>query len=110
MDFEQIIDDANAAIEARVSGMRRVDAEELGLDGRANTQRMWVCGDGIVTEGDTRNLRYYGGFEYVKKRHVTVIGDYTFWSSESERICGHVRRVLPDEIANRFGLEDEDED
>ena len=77
---EQLIDDE----------FRLVKPTEVGLDSRAAFE-VFINDDNIAVRKCDRNpLDYYGGFEYVDEEHVTVLGDYVFYSSDDERVQGHL--------------------
>ena len=63
--------------------------ETVGLEERAG-HRIWIAKDyGSVAVNNyiRRALDYYGGFEYVDKGCVRVIGEYTFYLSEGSRVA-----------------------
>ena len=67
-----------------------VTPKEIGLDDRSSYQ-LFINEDYIaVGKGSRRTLDYYGGFEYVDEEHVTVLGNYVFYSSDDERVQGHL--------------------
>ena len=69
---------------------REVSPQELGLDPRAG-YHLFINEEYIaVGNGNRRSLDYYGGFEYVDEEHVTVLGDYVFYSADDERVQGHL--------------------
>jgi hypothetical protein len=77
---EQLIDDE----------FRSVKPTEVGLDSRV-AYEVFINEDNIaIRKSDRRTLDYYGGFEYVDEEHVTVLGDYVFYSSDDERVQGHL--------------------
>ena len=77
---DQLIDDE----------FRVVKPVEVGLDNRSAYQ-LFINEDHIaVRKSDRRGLDYYGGFEYVDEEHVTVLGDYIFYSSDDERVQDHL--------------------
>jgi len=77
---EQLIDDE----------FRSVKPIEVGLDSRA-AYEVFINEDNIaIRKSDRRSLDYYGGFEYVDEEHVTVLGDYIFYSSDDERVQDHL--------------------
>jgi len=77
---EQLIDDE----------FRPVKPSEVGLDSRA-AYEVFINEDNIaIRKSNRRSLDYYGGFEYVDEEHVTVLGDYVFYSSDDERVQGHL--------------------
>ena len=69
---------------------RSVKPEEVGLDTRSAYQ-LFINEDFIaVRKSGRRTLDYYGGFEYVDEEHVTVLGEYVFYSADDERIQDHL--------------------
>jgi hypothetical protein len=56
------------------------------LDSRAMPAVFWFNDDYFVVRGSTRQLDYYGGFEYVDRDYKKVFGDYTFYSTEDDRV------------------------
>lgn len=72
-----------------------VDAKALGLDTRASCTEMWASSEGIATVGNTRRLEYFGGFEYIDKRNIVMVGDIRIWSSEDDRVRECLYKVLP---------------
>ena len=81
---------------------REVSPQELGLDPRAG-YHLFINEEYIaVGNGNRRSLDYYGGFEYVDEEHVTVLGEYIFYSADCERIQRHLDNV--------FNPEKEEED
>ena len=81
---------------------REVSPQELGLDPRAG-YHLFINEEYIaVGNGNRRSLDYYGGFEYVDEEHVTVLGEYIFYSADDERVQGHLDNV--------FNPEKEEED
>jgi len=77
---EQLIDDE----------FRSVKPTEIGLDSRA-AHEVFINEDNIaIRRSNRRSLDYYGGFEYVDEEHVTVLGDYIFYSSDDERVQDHL--------------------
>ena len=77
---EQLIDDE----------FRLVKPSEVGLDSRA-AYEIFINEDNIaIRKSNRRSLDYYGGFEYVDEEHVTVLGNYVFYSSDDERVQEHL--------------------
>ena len=73
---------------------REVAPQELGLDPRAG-YHLFINEEFIaVGNGNRRSLDYYGGFEYVDEEHVTVLGEYIFYSADCERIQRHLDNVF----------------
>lgn len=92
-NFEDIRGRANELAEELMGEGENVMAKALGLDVRA-AHVLFVGDDWIaVGKSEDRNLQYYGGFEYVDKEHRTEIGDYVFYSAESDRVRGHLDRL-----------------
>ena len=80
----------NQKVEAIIDEMREVRPDDLGLDKRC-AYHLFIDEEYIaVQKSDLKNLRYYGGFEYVDEEHVTVLGHYVFYSSDDERVQGHL--------------------
>jgi hypothetical protein len=89
----ELADAVNELVERHVRSMRRVTATELGLDVRCGSA--WVDEDTIVCDGyDRRTFNYYGGFEYVDKGCVQVLGDYTFYSADDSRIADAIECLM----------------
>jgi hypothetical protein len=79
-----LLDEVQDQVERQVAGMRRVTANELGLDPRCG--RAYVDEDCIVVEGDGRSFNYYGGFEYIDSEDVRKLGDYTIYLATASRV------------------------
>jgi hypothetical protein len=95
--FEQVMDRVNDMVAEMADNMDQATAEELGLDTRVSIRTFYVSRDGILVEGNTSRLDYYGGFEYVGQYDpdaVQKLGDWTMYTSASERVRGHLYRVL----------------
>ena len=86
-----LMNEINEKVEGLIKEeFREVSAEDVGLDPRS-AYKMFINEDYIaVFKGTRRTLDYYGGFEYVDEEHVTVLGDYVFYSSDDERAQGHL--------------------
>jgi hypothetical protein len=95
--LDNINDTVNDAV---VEHMRPVKAAELGLDPRSYYGPMYVSTEGIAVEGATRTLNYYGGFEYVDDEDVRKYGNWTLYTSESERVRDHLYRILSEGDSN----------
>mgnify|MGYP003657756582 CR=1 FL=1 len=63
-----------------------VDARDAGLDYRSGRIYISVDENWIAVEGSTRSIDYYGGFEYIDEGAKTVIGRYTFYEGECDRV------------------------
>ena len=66
-------------------------ASDIGLDPRSGSdiliseQENWIAVRGDYSK---RILEYYGGFEYVCSENKKVLGEYTFYFSDSDRVQG----------------------
>ena len=89
--LRELLSEMNSKVEGLIDEeFREVTPKEIGLDSRAG-YRFFINEDYIaVSRGNRRSLDYYGGFEYVDEEHVTVIGDMVFYSSDDERVQGHL--------------------
>jgi hypothetical protein len=88
---EQLIDDE----------FRLVKPTEVGLDSRA-AYEIFINEDNIaIRKSSRRSLDYYGGFEYVDEEHVTVLGDYVFYSADDERVQDHLDEFFLQEESER---------
>lgn len=104
-DFDSIldmIDAVNEVVERNIqNNFTQVPATDLGLDIRCG--RLMVDDEEEVIAVPNHNIRtldYYGGFEYIKEGEGRVtIGDWTFFTSDSERVsdCFEALRVSVDE-------------
>ena len=92
--------ETNQKVEAIIEEMREVKPEELGLDKRAGL-RLYIDEEyiSVKNDSDLKNLRYYGGFEYVDEQYVQAIGDYVFFHAEDERVAGHLAEYVMQEDA-----------
>jgi len=86
MNLHDTIDNVNGIADDYVAELRRVRPEQLGLDPRAG-YRMYADEEAVaVRTDDIRTLNYYGGFEYVDAHDIKVLGEYTFFMSNSNRV------------------------
>ena len=86
-DTLEMLDEIQYAVERHVQGLRRVTANELGLDvrcGRAYVGENLDCI--IVDDANARSYNYYGGFEYINDEDVRRIGDYVVYLETSDRV------------------------
>jgi hypothetical protein len=86
-DTLEMIDEIQYAVERHVQGLRRVSANDLGLDircGRAYISENNDCI--IVDDANARSFNYYGGFEYIEDEDVRKLGDYVIYIDTSERV------------------------
>ena len=86
-----LMNEINGKVEELIDEeFRLVKPEDVGLESRAG-YNLFINEDFIaVGKGNRRSLDYYGGFEYVDEEHVTVLGDYVFYSADDERVQGHL--------------------
>ncbi len=65
-----------------VKGMTHIPAQEAGLDRRCGY--IYIDDDCIAVRwgNPNRNIRYYGGFEYVDPEFVKEMGDYVFYTAD----------------------------
>jgi hypothetical protein len=91
MAIYELISEINSKVEGLINEeFREVTPKDVGLDSRAG-YRLFINEDYIaVSIGNRRTIDYYGGFEYVDEEHVTVLGDYIFYSADDERVQDHL--------------------
>lgn len=53
--------------------VNRLNASDVGLDIRAGTVYLDTEYEAIIVVGETRNIEYYGGFEYIEKSTPSAI-------------------------------------
>ena len=86
MSVTDIVEAANEALYMKYRGMDKVCASKFGLDPRAGL--LATDGDSIIVPlREAYGLDYYGGFEYVDKSAVAIIGDYKIYSCDDERVA-----------------------
>ena len=85
-DTLEMIDEIQYIVERHVQGLRRVSANDLGLDIRCGRAYVGENMDCIIVDGDARSFNYYGGFEYIEDEDKRNIGDYTIFLDTSERV------------------------
>jgi hypothetical protein len=85
-DTLEMIDEISYMVERHVQGLRRVTANELGLDMRCGRAYVSENNDAIIVDGDARSFNYYGGFEYIDAEDIRKLGDYTVFLDTSERV------------------------
>ena len=87
-----LIESVNDMVEEYVFNMRLEPASRLGLDDRCG--KLYVDEDCIVARKGSR-VDYYGGFEYIKEGDGrTTLGDYTFYSSTSDRVADAIECLM----------------
>jgi hypothetical protein len=87
----ELMNEINEKVEDLINEeFQTVRPDALNLDRRSGYW-LQINEDYIAARKDEqRSLEYYGGFEYVDKEHVTVLGDYVFYSADDERVQGHL--------------------
>ncbi len=89
--------EVNEKVEAIIDDMREVRPADLGLDKRCAYQ-LFIDEEYIaIQKADLKNLRYYGGFEYVSEEYVLELGEYVFYNAEDERVAGHLSEYFQDQ-------------
>ena len=97
MRFEDLLHDVNVLVDEALKEAKSVSPTALGLDQRSSWSDLKVTDEFIaVTQSQDRNMRYYGGFEYVSEEHRTVLGEWVFYSVESGRVHDHLSHVFTD--------------
>ena len=104
-DFDStldMIDSVNEVVERNIrSKFVQVPASDIWLDNRCGRVLVDIVDEVIaVPNHNIRMLDYYGGFEYIKEGEGrTTIGDYTFFTSDNERVndCFEALRDSVDE-------------
>jgi hypothetical protein len=70
-----------------IQSMSAVSAKELGLDPRSCYGTVYVSDEGLAVEKhNDRGLQYYGGFEYVDADDRYELGEYVFYTADSDRV------------------------
>lgn len=92
-----LIEENNDRMNEIIRDLDEVSAKKIGLDYRAG--HVYVSHEGIIVDNYSRRvLDYYGGFEYVNKEHVHVLGGYTFYSRDDERVEEAVQYYMNKQI------------
>jgi hypothetical protein len=84
--IDRVLSQVNELVELNLlSEAEEVKGSDLGLDVRVG--RLWVDSEFIAVRTRSKStLEYYGGFEYIDRDFVKVIGDYTFYLAEDDRV------------------------
>ena len=94
-DTLEMIDEIQYQVERHVQGLRRVTANELGLDIRCGRAYVGENNDCIVVEsGNARSYDYYGGFEYIDSEDKRTIGDYVIYLDTCERVRDALENLM----------------
>lgn len=90
-DIDELVERVTYMVEHWINdNMKEAKPKELGLDARAGW-RVFVNHTAIAVENSDRSqLDYYGGFEYIDSDCVKTVGDYTFYTSDDNRVQGHI--------------------
>jgi hypothetical protein len=97
MDFSDLMELVDEAVETFLSEAREATATELGLDQRALRGTTYVTPEVLaVRPSADGSLQYYGGFEYVSKEHRQVMGGWVFYHAEASRVREHLAHVFPE--------------
>ena len=82
-----LADEVQDMVERQVAGMRRVTANELGLDQRCGFAYVDEDMEAIVVDdARARSFNYYGGFEYIDSEDKRQLGDYTIYFRTNDRV------------------------
>lgn len=92
MDLREAVDQVENIGDDVVSNMYRIKPDQCGLDNRAG-YRLYISNEAIGIEKSRKgSLEYYGGFEYVQADDQIEIGDYVFYTTDSDRVRDHIER------------------
>ena len=101
-----LIEENNDRMNEILRDLEEVSTTKIGLDIRAG--HVFVSHEGIIAHNQERRvLDYYGGFEYVSKEHVHVLGDYTFYSRYDDRVEEAVRYYMGEQDEAEEDTEEE---
>lgn len=99
-----MIDEVSRTVDTFVESMRKVKAEDLGLDNRAGYS-LYVNDDCIAVRGyKDRSLQYYGGFEYVDEQDRKEVGDWVFYMADSSRVADCLDCLYESESSEAEGV------
>lgn len=79
-DFQDALAELEESISNSVTSHHPTAA---GLDSRCGTI---YRGEDFLATKHRRSLDYYGGFEYIDPEYITVIGEWTLYSIEHDRV------------------------
>ena len=86
MNLYTAINETENIADELIKGMQKVNASDIGLDIRAGYTLYCDEYSVGVRTANIGSLNYYGGFEYVNKENIKVIGRYTFFLGDEERV------------------------
>ena len=89
MDLYTLTEEVNQ----KVADFVREHMEEADVKATVGDDRacwlLWKSSDCVaIKKSEKGRFDYYAGGEYVDKEHVTVLGDYVFYSAEDSRVAG----------------------
>jgi len=77
-----------------VRKMERSSPAQLGLDVRCGPVYIDLAEE-VIAVTHSSAIDYYGGFEYIKEGEGrTTLGDFTFYSSESDRVADAIECLM----------------
>lgn len=100
--YEFMTEIENKAIDYIEENFTDVKAEDVGLDRRCGILHIKNDGENVVAVRDdyVRYIEYYGGFEYIPAECKYRVGDYMFYSNDTE--SDEATRI--EEVCERFHL------
>ena len=94
-DTLSLVDEIQYQVERHVNGLRRVRANELGLDNRCGSAYVGENLDCIIVDSSNlRSFNYYGGFEYIDSEDKRQLGDYTIYFNTCDRVSDALERLM----------------
>ena len=95
MNIYTLLTEVQVIMLTKMKKMKKVRAEEVGLDERAGTLR--VDDDCVIVSlSDDGKLQYYGGFEYIDRECRTIMGDYVIYTKDGGRVDTVIDLVMAD--------------
>lgn len=96
MLFEDMLQKCNELAEEAIDTAIVVSPKDCGLDRRA-ASRMWRGKDFLAVRAHGESsFEYYSGFEYVKPEHRLCVGEFVFYSTDSDRVNDHWQQFEPE--------------
>jgi|TARA_R110000823_G_scaffold199615_1_gene330678 hypothetical protein len=87
MNLHEAIEDISNITNELINTMTESRAQDLGLDPRSCYGTIYVSDEGLAVEKhNDRGLQYYGGFEYVDADDRYELGEYVFYTADSDRV------------------------
>lgn len=86
MDSFEIYQEGQNKMIELVRTLPKAKAGDCGLDPRSGY--FWVDDDAgtLITRGESRDIMYFGGFEYVDPDYVMRVGEFIIFDTEDERV------------------------